>query len=162
MPEVRKYANELAGLINERDSGQAAVDKITALMRAADTAGERNQQLQLEKQRAAFTKQVASLDQEILKATKARDFEGARQLQIDLSIRINAAMEAYVSWRKMINEYEYSVANGRFAPEPEEGKAPQGFTRKMADLDLEEAKAEAERRLAFAADAVPNRAVILL
>jgi hypothetical protein len=162
LPEVRKYANEITGLVKDRDNAQAAIDHITALMRAANSSGDRNQQLALEKQRSTFIKQSEAIEKELLSMSKARDFEGARQLQIDVSLRIDAAMKAYVEWRRMANEYEYSVTNNLFAPEPEPGQEPAGFTRIMADIELDRAKDAAELRAAFAGQIVPERPVLLL
>lgn len=162
LPDIRKYANEVNSLINQRDRAQQAVEEITALIRAASDGKEHQTQLQLEKQRASFQKNVETLEKALLTATKARDAEAARQLQVDLSLRIDAAMEAYVQWRKMVNEFEYAVDQGGFAPEPEPGQPPTGFTRSMAELELDKAKANCENRVAFAGKIIPERSVVLL
>lgn len=162
LPGVKKYLSELTGLIQQYDQAQDATGQLTSLMRAADKGGDRNAQLGLEKQRSGIARQLEVVEREILESTKARDVEGARKLQIDLSLRIDAAMKAYVDWRRLVNEYEYSLQEGLFAPEPAEGEAPAGFTRLMADKELEKAKEQAEKRVAFAAAAVPERAVVLL
>lgn len=162
LPAVRKYANEITGLVKDVDQAQQAIDHITALMRAADGAGDRNQQLAFEKQRAQMAKQQEAIEKELLSMSKARDFDGARQVQIDVSLRIDEAMKSYVAWRQAVQEYEYAVENGLFAPEPEAGQQPAGFTRAMADIELDKAKTEAELRVAFAGKIVPERAVVLL
>lgn len=162
LPSVRQYVNQLSGLLEQRDNAQATVDKITALMRAADGAGERQQQLQLAQQRGAFEKQLAALDKALADHTRRPDFEGARTLLIDITVRIDAAMDEYMKWRRMLGEFEWSVEQKLFAAEPEEGKEAAGFTRTMAEAELEKAKDRAETRVALAGRAVPDRPVVLL
>lgn len=162
IPGVRKYLNELGVLLRERDRGSAAVDETTALMRAADGIGDHNQQIQLSRQRAAYEQQVAALDKALAAHTCLADVEAARTLQLDLSIKVDLAMEAYIAFRRCVSQFEYDIEAGTFAPEPEAGQSPAGMTRSAAEAELDRAKAGAEKRVELAVRAVPDRPVVLL
>lgn len=159
--DVRKYQNELVALLTEHEKAQSAVDQITALMRAADAAGERQQQLQLQNQRQAYERQESVLAKAIEAHARA-DTEGARTLATDLSVRIDAAQKAFDVLRGMLAEFEFKVESGEFVPEPPEGEAPTGFTRAMAEAQLDQARARVDKRVELAVRAVPDRPVVLL
>ena len=161
VPAIKKYVNELSGLLAEVDQANATIDHMNAAGRTAEKSGERQAQLQIANQRAQVEKQRDALEREILEVTKKTDIEGARQLLLDIVVRLEAADKDFRRLRAMIADFEFGVSQGSFVDEPAEGEQAAGVTRSMYEKSLDEQRARVEARVQSASDLVPNRVVLL-
>jgi hypothetical protein len=164
LPAVKEYAAELGALIDRVDHGQHSIAQMKALMRAADQAGEREQQLRLAQQKANAEKQLEQLMAALRSHARRDDLEAARTLHFDIAARIDLALEEYLRWRRALAEFEFDASEDRFLPaeDAEPGPGQLRVTRAAAETGLDRHKRLAERRVEHAAALVPERPVVLV
>lgn len=162
LPSVKQYATEIATLLGRVDEFQQGIHSLTAIARSAEASGNRQEQLQAVNQRAEIEKALIPVVRGLLDAARRQDVEAARTLVSDLSARIQLAEEDFTKWRRLLAQFEFEVETRGFAAEPEAGAVPNGFTRAMAEAELEKAKLRVEKRVELAARAVPDRPVVLV
>lgn len=153
LPAVKDYTAQLGALIQRIDGGAQAISEATAIARASDQSGQRDQALQILQQRGRYEKQVAELTEALKDHARRPDIEAARTLHFDLAARIDLALEEYVRWRRALAEFEFDAGEGAF-------QTPE--SRAKAEEYLSKQKELAEKRVVYAAALVPERPVVLL
>lgn len=149
--QIESWVRQSKAMVDACGQVEAQVDQLIAHKQLTDATGNHAQTQQIEETLANTAAGLDKMLTVLLERTNSRDFEQAKQLVLDVELRVQQADLKHQEWRAKLAQFDLAVTNGAFAD-----TAETGVTRADAEAVVVKLHSRYDTAIQLASDAIPN------